>query len=151
MSALGLQRSNCFLGGREFPRIVLPILDLIGKDPEWSNAKLTMEDLLTNSLSYQATKKQFHPSFIQNQDIVEGLQDYHLWYNLSYEEFSKNEDLLLQIISNYLQRQIIFHAILKPTYGFQNGRTFGDTFTDKINILGYRRHSQSFFISATKQ
>ena len=70
-----------------------------------------MESLLRNSLEVNSTlKNQFNPCFTQNQDIVEGLQDYHLWYNLSYEEFSKNEDLLLQIISNYLQRQIIFHA-----------------------------------------
>ena len=87
MSALGLQKSKLFLGGRECPRIVLPILDLIGKDSKWSKSNFTMESLLRNSLEVNSTlKNQFHPCFSQNQDIVKGLQDYHnLWFSLNFQ------------------------------------------------------------------
>ena len=87
MSVLGLQKSKLFLGGRECPRIVLPILDLIGKDSKWSKSNLTMESLLRNSLEVNSTlKNQFHPCFTQNQDIVKGLQDYHnLWFSLNFQ------------------------------------------------------------------
>ena len=152
LSALGLQKSKLFLGGRECPRIVLPILDLIGKDSKWSKSNFTMESLLRNSLEVNSTlKNQFHPCFTQNQDIVKGLQDYYSWFNLSFEEFTQNEDLLLQILSNYLQRKIIFHPILKPIYGFQKDKTFGDNFEAVFHIFGYRHHAQSFYISATNQ
>ena len=154
MSALGLQKSKLFLGGTkdDFPQIALPILDLIGKDSKWSKSNLTMESLLRNSLEVNSTlKNQFHPCFTQNQDIVKGLQDYYSWFNLSFEEFIKNEDLLLQILSNYLQRKIIFHPILKPIYGFQKDKTFGDNFEAVFNIFGYRYHDSSYYISATKQ
>merc|ERR1711894_706999 len=106
LSALGLQKSKLFLGGKKYPRIVLPILDLIGKDSKWSKSNLTMESLLRNSLEVNSTlKNQFHLCFTQNQDIVKGLQDYFSWFNLNPEEFNQNEDLLLQILSNYLQRK----------------------------------------------
>ena len=81
----------------------MPILDLIEKDPKWSKSKLTMENLLRKSLEVNSTlKSQFHQCFTQIQDIVKGLQDYYLWRNLSTREFTKNEDLLLQILSNFL-------------------------------------------------
>ena len=152
LSALGLQKSKLFLGGRECPRIVLPILDLIGKDSKWSKSNFTMESLLRNSLEVNSTlKNQFHPCFTQNQDIVKGLQDYYSWFNLSVEEFTQNEDLLLQILSNYLQRKIIFHPILKPIYPEEKGKTFGDNFEAVFHIFGYRYHDSSYYISATKQ
>ena len=153
MSALGLQKSKLFLGGnRDFPQIALPILDLIGKDSKWSKSNLTMENLLRNSLEVNSThKNQFNPSFTQNQDIVKGLQDYFSWMNLSFEEFTRNEDLLLQILSNYLQRKIIFHPILKPFYDFQFDKTFGDNFEAVFHIFGYRFHHNSYYISATNQ
>merc|ERR1712004_469730 len=93
LSALELQKSKLFLGGRECPRIVLPILDLIGKDSKWSKSNLTMESLLRNSLEVNFTlKNRLHQSFAQNQDIVKGLQDYYSWYNLNHQEFTRNED-----------------------------------------------------------
>ena len=111
-----------------------------------------MESLLRNSLEVNSTlKNQFHPCFTQNQDIVKGLQDYYSWFNLSFEEFTQNEDLLLQILSNYLQRKIIFHPILKPIYGFQKDKTFGDNFEAVFHIFGYRAHNDSYYISATNQ
>ena len=110
-----------------------------------------MKSLLRNSLEVNSTlKNQFNPCFTQNQDIVKGLQDYYSWSNLSVEEFTQNEDLLLEIISNYLQRKIIFHLILKPIRGIQKGKTFGDNFEAVFQIFGYRSHGQSFYISATK-
>ena len=152
MSALGLQKSKLFLGGRECPRIVLPILDLIGKDSKWSKSNFTMESLLRNSLEVNSTlKNQFHPCFTQKQDIVKGLQDYYSWIHFNHEEFTKNEDLLLQILSNYLQRKIIFHPILKPIYVIQKGKTFGDNFEAVFHIFGYRFHSNSYYISGTNQ
>ena len=151
MSALGLQRSKIFLGGRDSPRIVLPILDLIGKDSKWSKSKQTMESLLRNSLDVNSTlKSQFHPCFTRNQDIVKGLQDSYTWYNLNSEEFVRNEDLLLQILSKFLQRKITFHPILKPVYDVQLGKTFGD-FEAEFHILGFRCFTSSFYISATPQ
>ena len=141
-----------FLGGRECPRIVLPILDLIGKDSKWSKSNFTMESLLRNSLEVNSTlKNQFHPCFTQNQDIVKGLQHYHLWYNLNLQEFTQNEDLLWQILANYLQRKIIFHPILNPIYDFQFEKSFGDNFEAVFHIFGYRYHDQSYYISATNQ
>ena len=111
-----------------------------------------MESLLRNSLEVNSTlKNQFHPCFTQNQDIVKGLQDYYSWFNLSVEEFTQNEDLLLQILSNYLQRKIIFHPILKPIYGFQKDKTFGDNFEAVFHIFGYRYHGNSYYINATNQ
>merc|ERR1712004_765831 len=152
LSALELQKSKLFLGGRECPRIVLPILDLIGKDSKWSKSNFTMESLLRNSLELDSTlKNQFHPCFTQNQNIVKGLQNYFSWRNLSFEKFTENEDLLLQILSNYLQRKIIFHPILKPIYGIQKDKTFGDNFEAVFHIFGYRNHAQSYYISATNQ
>ena len=154
MSVLGYQKSKLFLGGTkdDFPQIALPILDLIGKDPKWSKSNFTMESLLRNSLEVNSTlKNQFHPCFTRNQDIVKGLQDYYSWRNLSYEEFTQNEDLLLQIISNYLQRKIIFHPILKPIYSVEKGKTFGDNFEAVFHIFGYRNYVQSYYISTINQ
>ena len=111
-----------------------------------------MESLLRNSLEVNSTlKNQFHPCFTQNQDIVKGLQDYYSWFNLSVEEFTQNEDLLLQILSNYLQRKIIFHPILKPIYPEEKGKTFGDNFEAVFHIFGYRNHGYGYYISATNQ
>ena len=152
MSLHELQRSKIFLGGRDCPKIALPILDLIEKDPKWSKSKLTMENLLRKSLEVNSTlKSQFHPYFTQNQDIVKGLQDYHAWRNLSFQEFTKNEDLLLQILSNCLQRKIIFHPLLKPIYVEEKGKIFGDCFEAVFHIFGYRYGPDSFYISATNQ
>ena len=154
MSTIGLQRSKCFLGitRKDFPQIVFPILDLIEKDPEWSKSKLTMESLLRNSLEVNSTlKHRFHPCFTQNQDILKGLQDYHSWYNLDTQELAQNENLLLEILSNYLKRKIIFHPILKPVYDdIQKGNAFGD-FETEFHIVGYRFHIDSFYISAPKK
>ena len=154
MSALGLQRSKIFPGGtqRDSPQIVFPILDLIGKDPKWSQFKLTMHLLLLLSSALKANstlKNQFHPCFTQNQDFVRGLQDYYSWYNLNPPEFTKNEDLLLQILSNYLERKIIFHPLLKPIYIGQDGKTFGEKLEGVFHIFGYRFSTESFYISAT--
>ena len=80
---------------------------------------------------------------------MKGLQDYYSWYNLNPEEFTQNEDLLLQILSNYLQRKIIFHPILKPIHGIQKDKTFGDNFEAVFHIFGYRNHGNSYYISAT--
>ena len=154
MSALVLQKSKLFLGGtqKDVPLIILPILDQIGKDSKWSKFNLKMESLLRNSLEVNSTlKNQLHPSFTQSQDIVKGLQDYHSWYNLTPRDFTQNEDLLLQIISNYLERKIIFHPILKPIYDIQFEKTFGDNFEDTFHIFGYRDHNPSYYISATNQ
>jgi len=111
-----------------------------------------MESLLRNSLEVDSTlKQQFHPRFTKNQDIIYGLQDYNSWVNLTTQEFTKNENLLLQILSNYLQRKIIFHPILKPIYVHQVGKTFGDNFEAVFHIFGYRYHVQSYYISAANQ
>ena len=152
LSALGLQRSKFFLGGtiHDYPQIVFPILDLIGKDPKWSKSKLTMDSLLRNSLEVNSTlKSQFHQCFTQNQDIVKGLQDYYAWRNLSFQEFIQSEDLLLQILSNYLQGKIDFHPILKPIYDGEEGKIFGANFEAEFHIFGYRCSTDSFYISAT--
>ena len=136
----------------DFPIIVLPILDLIGNDSKWSKSNLTIESLLRNSLEVNSTlKNQFHSCFTQNQNIVIGLQDYFSWINLNHQEFTQNEDLLLQILSNYLQRKIIFHPILKPIYPEEKGKTFGDNFEAVFHIFGYRDHANSYYISATSQ
>ena len=145
-----MQRSKIFLGVRDCPKIVLPILDLIEKDPKWSKSKLTMESLLKNSLEVNSTLKyQFHQCFTQNQDIVKDLQDFFAWRNLTVQEFTKNEDFLLQILSNYLQRKITFHPILQPIYHGEESKTFGVNFKDVFHIFGYRKAGQSFYISAT--
>ena len=150
MTALGFRKFNCFFGGRKCPKIALPILDLLRIDPKWSNSKLTMESLLKNSIAKNSTlKNQLHPHFTQNQDVVKGLQDYHSWINLTFPQFTKNEDLLLQILSNYLQRKIIYHPMLKPIYLEEMGKTFGDNFEAVFHIFGYRGHENSFYISAT--
>ena len=130
----------------------MPILDLIEKDPKWSKSKLTMESLLKNSLEVNSTlKHHFHPSFTQNQDIVKGLQEYYSWLDLSGQEFTQNEDLLLQILSNYLERKIIFHPLLRPIYyDIQKGNDFGN-FETEFHIVGYRYHDYSFYVSATKK
>ena len=152
LSARGLQKSKLFFGGRDYPIIALPILDLIGKDSKWSKSNFTMESLLRNSLEVDATlKNQFHPCFTHNQDIMKGLQDYYAWSNLSPQEFTQNEDLLLQIISNYLERKIIFLPILKHIFAEEFEKTFGDNFEAVFHIFGYRDHGQSYYISATNQ
>ena len=156
LAALGLQRSKLFLEQTkyDFPQIVFPILDLIGKDPKWSKFGLTLHLLLLLSCALEVNstlKGQFNPCFTQNQDIVTGLQNYYLWSNLPHQEFTKNEDLLLQILSNYLERKIIFHPILKPIYDIQEGKTFGDNFEAVFHIFGYRLRFDSFYISATNQ
>ena len=151
---MGLQKSKLFLGltQGDFPQIALPILGIIEKDSKWSKSNFTMESLLNNSLEVNSTlKNQFNPCFTQNQDIVEGLQDYNLWYNLSPQEFTQNEDLLLQILANYLQRKITFCPILKPIYDFQFDKTFGDNFEAVFHIFGYRYHGNSYYINATNQ
>ena len=79
------------------------------------------------------------------------LQDFYSWYNLNPQEFTQNEDLLSQILSNYLQRKIIFHPILKPIYHLQKGKTFGDSFEAVFHIFGYRFKTNSYYISATNQ
>ena len=94
-------------------------------------------------------KSQFHPCITRNQDIVKGLQDYYSWGNLTLQEFIENEDLLLQILSYYLQRKIIFHPILKPVYFFEESKIFGDSFKDVFHIFGCRKALESFYISAT--
>ena len=130
----------------------MPILDLIEKDPKWSKSKLTMESLLRNSLEVNSTlKHRLHQSFSQNQDIVKGLQDCFSWFNLSFQEFTQNEDLLLEILSNYLERKITFHPILKPVYPEEIGKTFDDNFKAEFHVFGYRCHDYSFYISATKK
>ena len=154
LSTLGFQRSQVFLGGskKDFPRIVLPILDLIGKDPKWSKINLEMESLLKNSSEVNPTlKHRFHPCFTQNQDIVKALQDYYSWVNLSTQEFAQNENLLLKILSNYLERKITFHPILKPVYPEEIGKTFDDNFKAEFHVFGYRCRDYSFYISATKK
>ena len=154
MSALGLQKSKLFLGGNQenVPLIALPILDLIGKDPKWSKSNFTMESLLRSSSEVNSTlKNQFHPNFTQTQDIVKGVQDYYSWYNMNPQEFTENENLLLQILSNYLQRKIIFHPILKPIHVFQEGKPFSDNFETVFHIFGYRYHNFSYYISATNE
>ena len=152
MSGLGLTRSKLFHVESNFPRILWPILDLIGKDPEWSKCNFTMQSLLENSIeSDSRLNNQLRPHFGKHQDIVTGLQDYYSWVNLSFGEYTKKEDLLLQILSNYLQRKIIFHPILKPTYVEQLGKTFGDNFEAVFHIFGYRYHAQSYYISARNQ
>ena len=137
---------------RDCPIIVLPILDLIGKDPKWSKFGLTMHLLLllSNALEANSTlKSQFHPYFTQNQDIVNGLQHYYSWMNLTFQEFIKSEDLLLQILSNYLERKIIFYPILPPLLRIQDAKTFGDHFEAVFHIFGFRYSGNSFYISAT--
>ena len=152
MSLLELQRSKIFLGGRDYPKIVLPILDLIDKDPKWSKSNLTMESLLRKSSEVNSTlKSQFHPYFTQNQDIVKGLQDYHVWSNLALQEFFQSEDLVLQILSNYLERKIVFHPLVKPIYVGQEGKIFGNNFEAVFHIFGKRYGTDSFYISATNQ
>ena len=154
MSVFGLQRSRIFIAGtrEDFPHLVFPILDLIGKDPKWSQSKLTIESLLRKSLEVNSTlKSQFHQSFTQNKDAVKGLQDYFSWGNLTIQEFTRNEDLLLQILSNCLQRKIIFHPLLKPIYVEEKGKIFGDCFEAVFHIFGYRYGPNSFYISATHQ
>ena len=96
-------------------------------------------------------KSQFHPCITRNQDIVKGLQDYYSWRNLTLQEFIENEDLLLQILSYYLQRKIIFHPILKPIYDGEEGKIFGANFEAEFHIFGYRCRTDSFYISATPQ
>ena len=156
LAALGLQRSKLFHEGTkyDFPQIVFPILDLIGKDPKWSKFGLTLHLLLLLSCALEVNstlKGQFNPYFTQNQDIVTGLQNYFSWSNLNHQEFTENEDLLLQILSNYLERKIIFHPILKPIYVEEKGKTFGDNFEAVFHIFGYRLHHHSFYISATNK
>ena len=154
LAALGLQRSKLFLERTkyDFPQIVFPILDLIGKDPKWSKFGLTLHLLLSCALEVNSTLKgQFNPCFTQNQDIVTGLQNYYSWSNLPHQEFTKNEDLLLQILSNYLERKIIFHPILEPIYHGQEGKIFGNNFEAVFLIFGYRYGGNSFYISATNQ
>ena len=111
-----------------------------------------MESLLRNSLEVNSTlKNQFHPCFTQNQDIVKGLQDFYSWFNLTQKEFTQNEDLLFQILANYLQRKIIFRPILKPIFVGQEGKTFGDHFKAEFHIFGYRYRTNSFYISVSHQ
>ena len=149
LSDLGLQRSKLFIGGRDCPRIALPILNLIKNDPELCKPKLTMHTLLKNALEVDSTiKSHFHPYFTQNQDIVDGLQNYHSWINLTGLYFFQNEDLLWNLLSNYLQRKIIFHPILKPIYRGQESKIFGENFKIEFNIFGYRLGPQSYYISA---
>ena len=108
--------------------------------------------LLSCALEVNSTlKDQFNPCFTQNQDIVTSLQNYYLWLNLPHQEFTKNEDLLLQILSNYLERKIIFHPILKPIYDFQIVNTFGEKYEAEFHIFGHRYHYHSFYISATNK
>ena len=130
----------------------MPILDLIEKDPKWSKSNLTMESLLRNSLEVNSKLKHcFHSIFTQNRDIVKALQDAYLWFNLNHQEFTQNEDLLLEFLSNYLERKITFHPILKSFCVYQIEKTFGDHFEDIFHIFGYRYHNYSFYISATKK
>ena len=155
LAALGLQRSKLFLKRTKygFPQIVFPILDLIGKDPKWSKFGLTLHILLLLSCALEVNstlKGQFNPCFTQNQDIVTGLQNYFSWSNLNHQEFTENEDLLLQILSNYLERKIIFHPVWKPIYPGQEGKTFGESFDAVFRIFGYRYHGFSYYIIATK-
>ena len=148
----GLQRSKVFLGGRESPKIALPILDLIEKDPEWSLTKLTMQTLLMKAFeTNSAFQTKFHPIFTRNQGIVQGLQNYHSWSNLRFLEMIENEDLLLELLANYLKRKIVFLPILNPIYYFQDELTFGDNFETEFNIVGYRYHIDSYYVSATIQ
>ena len=93
---------------------------------------------------------QFHPRFTLNQDIVKGLQDYFSWVNLSLQEFTENEDFLLQNVSSFLQRKIVFHPILRPIYAFQNSKVFGHNFEATFHIFGYRYHNTSYYISVEK-
>ena len=159
LSTLGLQKSKLFLGGRECPQIVLPILDLIGKDSKWSKYELlTMPYYLlllsTCSDANSTLIRQLHPSFtqnVQNQDIAKGLVDYYSWSNLTFEEFTENEDLLFQILSNFLKRKIIFQPILEPIRIQQIDKTFGDNFDTVFRIFGDRNHGNSYYISATTQ
>ena len=150
LSDLGLERSKLFIGvGRDCPRIALPILDLIENDPEWSKSKFEMHTLLKNALEADSTiKSQFHPYFTQNQDIVEGLQNYQSWHYLGFFDFFHNENLLLNLLSNFLQRKIIFHKILNSFIPQPNRSIFGEHFKTEFNILGYRFGSNNFYISA---
>ena len=111
-----------------------------------------MESLLRKSLEVNSTlKSQFNPCFTQNRYIVKGLQDYYAWHYLSFQEFIQNEDLLLQILSNCLQRKIIFHPLLKPIYVEEKGKIFGDCFEAVFHIFGYRFSTDSIYISAIHQ
>ena len=127
----------------------MPILDLIENDQEWSTFKFTMHSLLKNALEMDSTiKSQFHPYFTKNQDLVKGLQNDQSWVNLGFFEFFQNQDLLLNLLSNYLQRKIIFHSILQPIYQEQENKIFGENFKIEFNIFGYRYFHQSYYISA---
>ena len=141
----GLKRSKMFMGGRERPKIILPVLDLIQK----YQSDMTMQNLLKTVIDQEA-KAKFHHYFRQNGDFLQNLQNYDLWFNLNYEEFTENEDLLLEFLSKHCKRKIQFISILKPAYRFQYEKTFGYEFDKEFSIFGYRFCDQSFYISAIK-
>ena len=108
-----------------------------------------MDTLLKNALEMDSTiKSHFHPYFTQNQNLVVGLQNYHSWSYLTAVDFYQTEDLLLNLLSNYLQRKIIFRPILKPLCLEQERKIFGENFKIEFNIFGHRIGPQSYYISA---
>ena len=151
LHSVGLKGSKLFLGGRESPKIVHAILDLSQTDPEWSKFNFTIESLLKQAIDYDPSFKAKLPSsFNQNRVRLENLQDYFLWANLDRTEFTKSEDLLLDLLAKYLKRRIHFTPILKPIYQEQVEKTYGQDFQSSLSIFGYRLHTKSFYISATK-
>ena len=134
-----------FIGGRESPKIILPVLNLTQK----YQSDMTMECLLERVIDQEA-KAKFHPSFLRNGDFLQNLQDYYLWFNLTATEFAENEDLLLELLSKHLKRKIRFIPILKPTDPLQVEKSFGDEFENDFSIFGYRFHDCCFYISTKK-
>ena len=149
-----MKRSKVFLGGRDCPKILLPVLDLIHNDPKWSQSSFTLQSLLkvaiTNDPKIKTGQAKLHSSFYQNDDIFQNLQKYFTWFNLTLTEYVDNEDLILELLANHLKRKIRFSPILKPIYQRNFGKTFGHEFEETFDIFGHRNHVYSYYISALK-
>ena len=155
MNSMGFEPLKVFLKPRECPLIIPPILDLVQNDPEWQKSDFTLQSLLNAAISITPKSNfgdiKFHPSFYQNGNILQNLQNYFTWVNSTHTEFVENEDLILELLASYLKRKICFTPILIPIFKFQDGKTFGKEFEETFDILGYRNHNQSFYISAVKR
>ena len=151
---LGLRRPNRFEAGcadwDTDPKIVNVVLDLIGRDCDWSKQNFTVQTFLQST--FQTTpdaKNNFHPNFNNDSgEIVTNLQSRINWLRLSSDDYVKTENLLLDMSALMLQRKIVFHTFLEANLQSGETKTFGGQFQKSYDIFGYRsNHHNSLYIS----
>ena len=151
MTSLGLQRRKIFRYARTtVPAIAHAVLDIVADDHEWREKSFTIQTLLEQAIAMDdQIREQLEEYFVEGSPLLENLQNIFAWYGeFDHFEFADVEDMVMEVLAMLLERKITIHPILTPTQSYQRKLIFGKSYKLEYNIVGYRGHISSYYISA---